>query len=112
MDNLIKKLRSLNIDVIYSDTDSIICNKEIPKDLISSKISYFKEEYPNKIIEKITIIAPKTYEFKFSDNRNLIKFKGIKTNTLNSFDIENLYFSTLNFFDIKKLYKGDKKLFL
>jgi len=92
MDSIIRKLKKLGIEVIYTDTDSIICNKPIPKDLISSEeIGKFKEEYVDKKIERIRIIAPKAYELKFSDGTNLIKFKGVESKTLNSEDIEKLY---------------------
>jgi hypothetical protein len=38
-----------------------------------------------------SIIAPKCYELKFSDGSNIIKFKGVKTNSLTSSDIDKLY---------------------
>lgn len=91
IDSLIRKLRTLGIDTVYSDTDSIICNKEIPTELISSKIGDFKDEYPNKEIIEATFIAPKAYEIKFKDGTNIIKFKGVKTELLTSEDIEKLH---------------------
>lgn len=53
MDSIIRKLKKLGIEVIYTDTDSIICNTIIPKDLISSEeIGKLKEEYVDKKIER------------------------------------------------------------
>jgi len=80
----------------YSDTDSIITNIDLPKDLVGSGLGQFKLEY---MIKEGYFIASKTYclvleeEYITSKNKGLIiKSKGVYENSLTLDSFKSMYF--------------------
>jgi hypothetical protein len=74
----------------YTDTDSIIINKPLPKDMIGNKLGQMKLE---NVITKAVFIAPKVYSLINENGKVIIKAKGLKTeviDNLNFNDFENL----------------------
>lgn len=89
MDKNIRLIRAKGSEVIYSDTDSIVCNTKLPKELVSNtEIGLFKDEYPNNIIDSITVVAPKAYELKLDNGQSIIKYKGVHVNSMTSDDMK------------------------
>lgn len=82
-------------NLYYSDTDSLITNIELDKDLISdTQIGLLKQEHK---IRKAIFIAPKLY-FMELENGEIKKSKGIDSKLLNYDDFLSLYNQkTLNF---------------
>jgi hypothetical protein len=69
-----------NNKMLYSDTDSILIEKMIANDLISSsELGKFKLEH--KVIEGY-FIHPKFYTFKKSEGKTIIKSKGVNSKNL------------------------------
>jgi hypothetical protein len=86
MFSIIYKLIDLGIKIYYMDTDSIVTDRPIPSHLIGNELGLFKLEH---IIKHGYFIAPKLYALITSDNKTIIKAKGIGNNlTIN--DFENL----------------------
>lgn len=90
--------RDPNLDVYYSDTDSIFCKNPLPSNLISdTELGKFKLE--NTIKEGIFLL-PKVYMLKTVNNETIIKCKGLDNRLLTDLDIYDIYFNSTNF--IKK----------
>ena len=65
-----------NIQVYYSDTDSLVVNKQLPEQYIGTKLGQLKVE------DKIRwgyFLAPKVYGFVDNNNKFTVKIKGLKT---------------------------------
>lgn len=62
-----------NYNLYYSDTDSIIIDRELPKDLVNINLGFMKLE--NKI-KKGIFLAPKVYGYVTENNKEIIKVKG------------------------------------
>lgn len=78
-----------NIDIYYSDTDSIFCKQALPKKIVSKKrLGALKLE--GKIIEGL-FIAPKIYYIKYENGKEVMKCKGISNEKLNKEDFYVLY---------------------
>lgn len=69
-------LKDKDICVLYSDTDSLITNKPMPKHLVGNGIGRFKLEYK---VKRAYFISNKTYCLVLNDDREtiVIKVKGI-----------------------------------
>lgn len=63
-----------NINIYYSDTDSIIVDKELPTYMISNELGSLKLEY---IIKRAYFIAPKVYYLIDNHGKEILKFKGV-----------------------------------
>lgn len=65
MGSVINKLRGLGNTVLYTDTDSIICTKPMPSDMVNeSTLGLFKDEIGYK--DDVILLGQKTYCFKKS----------------------------------------------
>jgi DNA polymerase type B, organellar and viral len=62
-------------NLYYSDTDSLVLNTELPREVISNSLGDFKLEH---IIKKGIFIAPKVYALVLEDGSEEIKIKGSK----------------------------------
>ena len=71
----------------YSDTDSIVINKELPESEVGKEIGKFKLEY---VIKKAIFIAPKVYGLITTDGTEVIKVKGVRSEYLKDFHIDDL----------------------
>jgi len=83
-------IRKLGILIYYSDTDSYVTNKPLPKELIGDNLGQFKLEHT---IKKAVFLAPKVYALVTTDNELIIKCKGVTQNHIKELkfnDIENL----------------------
>ena len=60
-------------DLYYSDTDSIIINKELSSDLIGGELGLWKLEHK---ISKFVALAPKTYGMELTNGKFIGKIKG------------------------------------
>lgn len=71
-----KVLGNKDIKVYYTDTDSVVVNKPLPKNMVSKKVlGKFKLE---EEIKKAYFILPKVYKLELKDGSYKPKFKGIK----------------------------------
>jgi len=68
---------SLDFNLFYSDTDSIVTNKPLPSDKVGKEIGLMKLE--NTLKEGI-FLAPKVYGGILSDGTEFTKVKGFKDN--------------------------------
>lgn len=100
--------RDPNLDVYYSDTDSIFCKNPLLSQFISdTELGKFKLE--NKVNEGIFIL-PKVYMIKTLDKKTIIKCKGLDNKLLTDTDIYNVFFNSSNI--IKKFVSHFKRNFL
>lgn len=102
--------RDSELDVYYSDTDSIFCKNALNPEFIS-KIEIGKFKLENKINEAIFLL-PKVYMLKTFENETIIKCKGLNSKLLTDIDIYNIFFNSSSF--IKKWvshFKRDFKAF-
>ena len=83
-------------EVIYSDTDSIVLNKELPKEYVNNDIGKMKLEF---IIKEGYFVNLKTYGIITEDNKIIIKAKGVGS----AFEKIKLTIE-----DIKSLYNNNK----
>ena len=101
-------------NLYYSDTDSIVIDKQLPKKLVGSKLGQLKLESE---IEKAVFLAPKVYAFVTTDGEEVIKVKGINKEVIKNegFNFEMMRallirhsrftFTQEKWF--KKMYEGD-----
>ena len=111
-------LEYLGIKIYYSDTDSLVTDKPMPKELVGSMIGQFKLEH---IVKRAYFISNKTYCLILNDEREseVIKAKGVtKTNEniakleedrlKGSKDDGNRYILAVS--DFEKLYYGNENV--
>jgi hypothetical protein len=70
-------------EVYYSDTDSIVLDKPLPKEMISNEIGKLKLEYK---VKKDLFIAPKLYLLLTDNDKIIIKGRSIGLEELNFLD--------------------------
>jgi len=72
----------VNNDVYYTDTDSIFIKNRLPVDMVdNSRLGYFKEE---AFVNEGIFIEPKTYALSTSENKQIVKAKGVGSETFES----------------------------
>ena len=71
----------------YSDTDSIVIDKELPKKIIGNKLGQLKLEYK---IKKGIFLAPKVYALETYDGKEVIKVKGLTAEIQNQLSVDIL----------------------
>lgn len=91
MHKLIQRCLKNNINVYYTDTDSIFIDQKLPDSYIGSGLGYLKQEY--SLIEEAYFLGPKVYGLKLINGDEVVKFKGITPKTVNFEFIKNLYYS-------------------
>lgn len=74
--------------IYYTDTDSIVTDKPIDKNLIGDGLGQFKLEY---LVKKGYFISSKTYCLVLNDRSVIIKTKGLNNNSLTLNDFKNMY---------------------
>jgi hypothetical protein len=77
-------------NLYYSDTDSIVIDKELVDSMVGSELGQLKLEHT---INRAVFLAPKVYGLVDSEGKEIIKIKGInkdKTSELNITDLEQL----------------------
>lgn len=87
----------LHPGTVYTDTDSIFTETELPNNLISKELGYMKDELDGLFIEEAYFLDIKKYGYYYFDNNNKIEcsiISGVPRNTI-------------PFNDIIKLAKGD-----
>jgi len=70
-----------------SDTDNIVINKPLPKELVGNKLGQLKLEHT---IKKAVFLAPKVYGLVDFDGNEIIKVKGITHDKISELNFENL----------------------
>lgn len=102
-----KYKRDSQLNVYYSDTDSIFCKNPMPSALVSDvELGKFKLE--NKISEAIFLL-PKVYMLKTYDNKTIIKCKGLTNELLTEADIYSVFLNASDL--IKKFVSYFKRSF-
>jgi hypothetical protein len=74
----------------YSDTDNLVVDRPLPSFMVGKELGQFKLEY---IIKRAVFLAPKVYSLITTDNEEIIKVKGVKSELLQDIhihDLENL----------------------
>ena len=74
--------------IYYSDTDSLVTDTPLNKELVGEGIGQFKLEHT---IKKAYFISSKTYCLVLSHGSIIIKAKGVNNNKLNESDFIDLY---------------------
>lgn len=97
----LKNIRELKL--YYSDTDSVIVNKQLHPDLVGPKLGQFKLEYT---INRAVFLAPKVYGLVTSDGESIIKVKGVAKHALKDFTINDL--DSLRQKDTKRTFTQEK----
>lgn len=67
----------LDIDIYYSDTDSLITNKPLPDHLIGNKMAQMKDELNGGIITKAYFLGIKKYGYEYLDQNGKMKVKSV-----------------------------------
>jgi len=75
--------------IYYSDTDSAFIDGELPEEMVGKGLGQLKLEY---VIKKAVFLAPKVYALVLEDGTEIIKIKGLTSNTILS---ENIHFSDI-----------------
>lgn len=67
--------------LLYSDTDSIICEFDRNIDVLNKKLGeiYFDSSKKDTIIKDAVFAAPKTYSLKYNDEEEVTKIKGFNS---------------------------------
>ena len=99
-------------NLYYSDTDSVVLDKELPEEMIGNELGQLKLEHK---IERAVFLAPKVYGLMDTDGTKTMKVKGIGhtlASELGILDLENLLFenSSKNFIQekwYKKVIEGE-----
>jgi len=75
-------LSKLDIQLYYTDTDSIFIDKELPQELIGNELGLMKDELKGGIIKKAYFLGIKKYGY--IDNNELVHsvFSGVERNSL------------------------------
>jgi hypothetical protein len=73
-----------NIEIYYTDTDSLFCSQRVfdrlkEVNLVGNELGQLKDEYPNDTITKLECFAPKTYEYTLNNETTKRVFKGTGT---------------------------------
>ena len=76
-----------NYKLYYSDTDNIVIDRPLPKELIGDKLGQLKLEHT---IKKAIFLAPKVYGLLTLENKQIIKVKGVTFKTIKELNINNL----------------------
>ena len=76
-----------DFDLYYTDTDSIIINKPLPSTLVGSALGQFKLEYE---IKEAVFLAPKVYGFITTDDKSIIKIKGVSSEAMSNLSVADL----------------------
>ena len=74
-------------NLYYSDTDSIVIDRPLSMELVGNKLGQLKLEY---VIKRGIFLAPKVYGLVTSDNKEVIKVKGLRPEVLYEFNMDNL----------------------
>jgi hypothetical protein len=74
-----------NFNLYYSDTDSIVIDKELPKDHISKELGFLKLEHK---IKRGVFLAPKVYALETEDGKSIVKVKGLSDEIQDQIDID------------------------
>jgi hypothetical protein len=75
------------IKLYYSDTDSVIINRELNDTLVGSELGKFKLEYT---INRAVFLAPKVYGFITTDGEEIVKVKGVTQKSLEGLHVSEL----------------------
>lgn len=89
----------------YSDTDSIVIDRQLPEDLVGTFLGQMKLEY---IIQKAVFLAPKVYGLITEDGQEVIKIKGINPSAAKSNGIGFTQLSELLLEDSSRVYNQQK----
>ena len=83
-------LSKLDIQLYYTDTDSIFIDKELPQELIGNELGLMKDELKGGIIKKAYFLGIKKYGY--IDNNELVHsvFSGVERNSLTWDEIEQI----------------------
>jgi hypothetical protein len=73
--------------LFYSDTDSIVINKQLPSYMVGEELGQFKLEY---VINRAVYLAPKVYGFIDENGNEIVKVKGVAKEHLKDFHIQDL----------------------
>lgn len=83
-------------EIFYTDTDSIVTNIDLPKELVGNQLGQFKLEY---IVKQAYFISAKTYclvlddqYIKDKEKAVVIKAKGVFDNSLTLDDFKSMYY--------------------
>lgn len=74
-------------NLYYSDTDSIIIDKELSSDIVGNKLGQLKLEH---VCDQAVFLAPKVYGLITDKGDKIIKIKGITHEVANSLEISDL----------------------
>lgn len=78
---------SYKYKIYYSDTDSIIISSPLSKELTGTELGKFKLECE---ITRAVFLAPKVYGFITTDNKEVIKVKGVTKEALKDVHVADL----------------------
>ena len=69
-----------NVNLFYSDTDSVVTDTPLPPKYLGNKLGQFKQEH---VITKAIFLAPKVYCLVTEEGKLIIKAKGIIQSEVN-----------------------------
>lgn len=70
-----------DVDILYTDTDSIIVNKSLPSHLIGNELGLMKVELNGGLIKKAYFFGIKKYAFVDNNDELKTVFSGVGRNT-------------------------------
>lgn len=79
-----------DIKIFYTDTDSIITDRDLPNNLVGTNIGQMKDELNGGVIKEGYFLGIKKYAFIDNQNKTVTVFSGIPRNSLCWEDIINI----------------------
>jgi hypothetical protein len=104
-----------NINVFYTDTDSIFTDKVLPDNLVGKELGELKDELDGKLIQEAYFFGIKQYGYWFFDDNNQriekSVFAGVPRNSLSFSSLIKIFKGgSIEFYDITRFYKSFKDL--
>lgn len=75
-------------NLYYSDTDSVVIDKELPEEMVGNNLGQLKLEHT---IKKAVFLAPKVYGLIDTNGDKIIKVKGISNSISNDLEFRDLF---------------------
>jgi hypothetical protein len=93
-----------NFNLYYSDTDSIVIDRELPDNYVGNELGQLKLEH---VIDKAVFLAPKVYGIIAENGEEVIKVKGLSDENQKEISVDTL--ENLLFIDSSKEFTQEKK---
>jgi hypothetical protein len=91
-------------NLYYSDTDSVVIDKELPQFMVGDGLGQLKLE---SVVKRAVFLAPKVYALITLDNLEIVKVKGLKEDVLTDIHIQDSSKDIIQTKWFKKVIEGE-----